>query len=241
MLLKGKTALITGAGRGIGRAIALAYAEEGCQIAAVARTASEVEETAETVRTLGCKAIALVADVTNPSGVQRTIDETLAAFGAIDLLVNNAGYADFKPFTEYTLEEWQQSLAVNLTAPFLYMQAVAPHMIERKSGRMINISSVAGLRPIKHQSAYCAAKHGLNGLCKVLAMELREYGIGVHWVCPGGVDTKLSQEAMPDRDKSSWMTPDDIAYVCLFLAGLSPRATVDEVMIRRFGSVPLGG
>ena len=114
-------------------------------------------------------------------------------------------------------------------------------MIERGAGRIINISSVAGLKPIVNQSAYCASKHGLNGLSKALAMELCEHGVSVHWICPGGVDTRLARDAMPDRDKTGWMAPEDIAQVCAFLAGLNPRATVDEIMIRRFGSVPLGG
>ena len=241
MLLEGKTALITGAGRGIGQAIAVAFAREGCDIAGVARTQAELDQTAALIEEAGRRALPLALDVTNRDAVQEGVDEALAAFGVIDVLINNAGYALFKPFLEYTPDEWEQTLDVNLTAPFHFIQCTVPSMIERQSGRIINISSVAGLRPIPEQSAYCASKHGLNGLSKVLALELRDHGIGVHWVCPGGVDTKLSREAMPERDKTQWMTPEDIAYVCLFLAGLSPRATVDEVMIRRFGSVPLGG
>ncbi|MDZ4857956.1 MAG: SDR family oxidoreductase, partial [Candidatus Hydrogenedentes bacterium] len=159
----------------------------------------------------------------------------------IDILVNNAGYASFKPFIELSLKEWQQTIDVNLTGTFLVTKAVAPSMIARKSGRIINISSVAGLKPLMNQSAYCASKHGLNGLSKVLAMELREYGIGVHAICPGGVDTRLTQEAMPERDKSDWMTPEDIAHACLYLATLSSRATTDELVVRRFDSAPIGG
>jgi short-subunit dehydrogenase len=100
---------------------------------------------------------------------------------------------------------------------------------------------VAGLKPISEQSVYCASKSGLNALTKVLAMELREYGISVHAVCPGGVDTKLAQEAMPERDKSNWLKPEDVAHACLYLATLNPRASTDEILVRRFGSVPVGG
>lgn len=241
MLLSGKTALVTGAGRGIGRGIALAFAEQGCDIAAAARTADEVNATVDTVKRTGRRALALIGDVSNPQDVRGMVDEALRSFGRIDILVNNAGHACFKPFTELSLEEWQRTIDVNLTATFLMIRAVLPSMIARKCGRIINISSVAGLKPLVDQSAYCASKHGVNGLSKVLAMELRQYGIGVHAVCPGGVDTRLAQEAMPDRDKSDWMTPEDIAHACLYLASLSPRATTDEIVVRRFNSVPIGG
>lgn len=241
MLLSEKTALITGAGRGIGRGIALAFAEQGCAIAAVARTADEVNATVDAVKRAGSRALALVGDVSNAQDVRGMVDETLKSFGRIDILVNNAGFACFKPFTELSLEEWQRTLNVNLTATFLVTKAVLPSMIARKGGRIINISSVAGLKPLVDQSAYCASKHGVNGLSKVLAMELRQYGIGVHAVCPGGVDTRLAQEAMPERDKSDWMTPEDIAHACLYLASLSPRATTDEIVVRRFNSAPIGG
>jgi NAD(P)-dependent dehydrogenase (short-subunit alcohol dehydrogenase family) len=182
-----------------------------------------------------------VCDVTDPAQVRVMVTSALDTFGAIDILVNNAGYACFKPFHELALEEWERTLDVNLTGPFLCTQAVLPSMMARRSGRIINISSVAGLKPIVNQSAYCASKFGLNGLTRSLALELRSFGIGVHSICPGGVDTRLTQEAMPDRDKTNWMTPEDIAETCLYLASLSPRAAVDEIMIRRFDSVPLGG
>ena len=137
--------------------------------------------------------------------------------------------------------EWRRTLDVNLTGAFNCIKAVLPSMIERKGGRIINISSVAGLKPIGDQSAYCASKFGLNGLTQVLAMEFRQYGIAVHSICPGGVDTRLSREAMPQRDKTNWLTPEDVAHAALYLATLSPRAAADEILIRRFDSVPIGG
>lgn len=238
MLLKGKTAFITGGGRGIGRGIALAFAQQGCNVAVAARTEMEVRETAQLVEAEGRKTLAIRCDVADPKSVNAAIEVTLATFGQIDILVNNAGYAHFKPFHELSAEEWKRTLDVNLTGPFLCIQAVLPSMMARRSGRIINISSVAGLKPLLHQSAYCASKHGLNGLSKVLALELREYGVGVHSICPGGVDTRLARDAMPERDKSEWMTPEDIAHACLYLATLSPRATTDEIVVRRFGSAP---
>ena len=237
--LTGKTALVTGAGMGIGKGIALTFAREGCDLALAARTAEEVNRTAEEVRSLGRRALSLTCDVTDPVQVQETVERTLAEFEYIDILVNNAGYANFGPFQDLSLDEWQRTLAVNLTGPFLCIKAVLPAMMARHAGRIINVSSVAGLKPIAEQSAYCASKYGLNGLTKVLAMELKPYGIGVHAICPGGVDTQLARDAMPDRDKTGWMTPEDIAHVTLYLATLSPRAATDVVHIRRFDSTPL--
>jgi 3-oxoacyl-[acyl-carrier protein] reductase len=241
MLLAGKIALITGAGRGIGQGIALAFAREGCDIAALARTSEEIEETARAVRGLGRRAVALVCDVTHECAVREAVQAAERDLGPIDILVNNAGYACFKPFTETDAAAWRRTLDVNLTGPFLCIQAVLPSMMARKSGRIINISSVAGLKPIVEQSAYCASKYGLNGLTKVLAMELRPHGIGVHAICPGGVDTQLARENMPDRDRSNWLGPEDIAHAALFLATQSPRAATDEIAVRRFDSAPIGG
>lgn len=239
--LEGKTAFITGAGRGIGRAIAEAFAAQGCNVAAAARTRAEVEDVTASIRDSGSKAVALECDVTHPEQVQAAVDETHDSFGAIDILVNNAGVALFKPFHELTADEWQRTLDVNLNGAFHCTKAVLPGMMRRRSGRIINISSVAGVKPIDQQSAYCASKHALNALSNVLAMELHEYGIAVHAICPGGVTTRLADEAMPDRDKSDWMTPEDIAHACLFVATQSPRATTDEIVVRRFHSKPIGG
>lgn len=241
MLLKDKIVVITGAGRGIGRGLALAFADAGCHVAALARSAEEIEETAEAVRERGRDAVALPCDVTNRDDVQGAMDAVLERFGCIDILVNNAGYARFQKIEDLPVDEWLRTIDVNLHGPFYCIKAVLPHMIARRAGRIINISSLAGLKPYAEQGAYCASKHGLNGLSKVLAMELRPYGIGVHCICPGGIDTQLTREAMPHRDKSDWMTPDDVAHAALYLATLSPRASTDELIVRRFDSVPLGG
>lgn len=239
LLLKGKNAVITGAGRGIGRAIAETFAAQGCNIAALARSADEIEETAAIVRKYGVAAVAIVCDVTRAEAVDRAFAEAEAALGPIDILVNNAGMARFKPFAELSLQDWNDTLAANLSSVFLCTQRVLPGMMARRAGRIINVSSVSGLKPIAEQSAYCAAKHAVNGLTKTLALELSEFGIGVHALCPGGVVTRLSEEAMPDRDKTGWMLPEDIAHAALFLATQSARAATDIVHLRRFDSAPL--
>ncbi|MFP4172644.1 MAG: SDR family oxidoreductase [Candidatus Hydrogenedentota bacterium] len=241
MSLEDQVVMITGAGRGIGRGLAEAFANAGAHIVAVARSIPQINETAEAVRAMGRRAVALPCDVTDADAIKGVVETAEKDLGPIDILINNAGYAHFQPVAGLPREEWRRTLEVNLTGPFLCIQAVLPSMIERQRGRIINISSMAGVKPYPGQSAYCASKHGLNGLTKVLAMEMREYNIGVHSICPGGLDTELTRKAMPDRDKSDWMTPDDVAHAALYLATLSPRAATDEILLRRFDSPPLGG
>lgn len=238
MSLQQKVVVITGAGRGIGRAMVQAFAAAGARVVAAARSEEELAETVASVAPRG-SALGVSCDVADPEAVTRLAQATEAHFGTADVLINNAGFAAFSSFTATTREQWQRTLDVNLTGPYFVTQAFLPAMIARRSGRIINVSSVAGLKGIEEQSAYCASKHGLNGLTKVLAMELRRYGIGVHAICPGGVDTRLAQEAMPERDKTDWMTPEDIAQAALYLCSLSPRVAVDFLTLRRFDSVPL--
>jgi 3-oxoacyl-[acyl-carrier protein] reductase len=239
--LQGKIALVTGAGRGIGKAISMELANAGVSVAVLARTESEVRETAEKIDKLHGAALPLTADVTNPEQIQQCVENIIQRWGKLDILINNAGFARFKPFTELSLEEWKQTIEVNLTGTFIVTKAVLPYMIARNSGSIINISSNSGLRPIPKQSAYCAAKHGVIGLTKTLAMELKPYGIRVHAICPGGVITRLSEENMPERDKSNWMQPEDVAHAVMYLLTQHPRATTDIIYLRRYDSVPLGG
>lgn len=238
-MLQGKVCVVTGAGRGIGRAIVEAFARQGAKIVAAARTPAELADTVTSANALGAEAIGVECDVADPAAVDQLARKATHAFGSADVLVNNAGFAHFVPFESLALEEWRRTLDVNLTGPYLVTQAFLPGMIARRSGRIINISSVAGHKGIEQQSAYCASKHGLNGLTKVLAMELKQYNIGVHAICPGGVDTHLAREAMPGRDKSNWMQPEDIAATALYLCSLSPQTAIDFITPRRFDSTPL--
>lgn len=239
LLLQGKHALITGGGRGIGRAIAEAFSAQGCRITVLARTQREIDETAARIQAAGGEALAVCGDVTDPVSVDGAFTRAEAAFGPVDILVNNAGMARFKPFAELTLADWRETMDANLTSVFVCTQRALPAMMARRAGRIINISSVSGLKPIAEQSAYCAAKHGVNGLTKTLALELHPFGIGVHAICPGGVVTRLAEEAMPERDKTGWMQPEDVAHAALFLAAQSERAATDIVHLRRFDSAPL--
>jgi 3-oxoacyl-[acyl-carrier protein] reductase len=241
MDLQGKTAVITGGGRGIGRALAEAFAAEGCKVAVTARTEQEIAAAAAAIEAAGGRALAVPCDVSDKASVAAMAAEVQERLGPPEILINNAGYASFQPFMELELEEWQRTLDVNLTGIFLCSRAFLPDMIQRESGCIINMSSVSGLRPIPKQSVYCASKHGVNGLTTTMAMELREHGIRVHAICPGGTKTRLVEENMPERDKTGWMEPEDIAHTALYLATMPSRATVDIVYLRRYGSKPLGG
>jgi 3-oxoacyl-[acyl-carrier protein] reductase len=237
--LNDQVALVTGAGRGIGRAIALALAEAGCHVAAVARTQAEIDGTASEVRALGRRAVAVTGDVALESDVARAVETTVRELGPIDILVNDAGFLVIKPIVETSVEEFDRTMAVNLRGLFLCVRAVVPGMIARHRGTIINIASTSSKRWYRGQGPYCAAKHGVLGFTKVLAEEMREHGIRVSAICPGGVNTRLVQEQRDDIVAEEWMDPEDIGRLAVFLASLPPKAAIDEVVIRRFASSPL--
>lgn len=237
----GQVALITGAGRGIGRAIAIALAQQGIQCSLTARTPQGLDETAALVREAGGQVHTCTADLTDPTAPERIIAETVQHFGRLDILINNAGLLLVKPFAETTLEEFDALMAVNLRAPFALTKFALPYLTASPHGEVINISSAAGKRFYAGQSVYCASKHGLLGLNKVLAAELRANGIRVHAICPGGVATEMTINQRPDWKPEDLMAPEDIAATVVYLLSLSPRATVDELPIRRIAADPIWG
>lgn len=237
--LDGNTAIVTGAGRGIGRATALALAREGADVVVASRSREELEETAALVADTGRRCVILPTDVTDEAACEALIARTVEELGRLDVLVNNAGAAVFRPFWELSAEELDLHHAVNVRSTFLCSRAAARHMMERKRGAIVNISSSSGLKPYPTQAAYCAAKAGVIALSKVMALELRPYGVKVHVICPGGVDTQMAAEIHPHRDKTGWIQPEDIARTVLYLLSLPPNVTVDEIAIRRFEADPL--
>jgi len=237
--LEGKKAIVTGGGRGIGRAIALAMAEEGCDIAVVSRTRGEIDRLAGEINMFGSMGLAIQADISEPPDVEHIVHKTLNNFGRIDILVNNAGIAIFKPFLDLTLDDWDKTMAVNLRGAFLCAQEVAKYMVEQESGTIVNVCSSASKKAYPNQLAYVASKHGMMGLSKTMSIDLQPYGIKVHAICPGGVDTKLTADARPEVDRSDWMHPEDIAHVVLMLLTMHDRAAIDEIYIRRYDSSPI--
>ncbi|NOZ21794.1 MAG: SDR family oxidoreductase [Planctomycetes bacterium] len=238
MTLKDKVVVVTGGGRGIGRAIVVAFAEQGATLAVCARTMTEIEEVAAEARKLGVEAIAVPLDVTDESSASNMVQTVEDQLGPIDILINNAGVALFKPFLETTAEEWDRMMDINAKGVFLCCRAVLPGMIQRKYGRIINVSSSAGKKGYPEQSAYCASKHAIQGLSKVLALETQKHGIRIHVICPGGVDTELVRQGRDDVDLSKYMRPEEIADVAVFLASQDATAMIDEITVRRIEAGP---
>jgi len=237
--LEGKKAIVTGGGRGIGRAIALAMAEEGCDVAVVSRTRGEIERVAGEINMFGSLGLAIQADISEPPDVEYMVHKTLNTFGRIDILVNNAGIAIFKPFLDLTLDDWDKTMAINLRGSFLCAREVAKYMVEQESGTIVNVCSSASKKAYPNQLAYVASKHGMMGLSKTMSIDLQPYGIKVHAICPGGVNTRLTADARPEADRSDWMHPEDIAHVVLMLLTMHDRVAIDEIYIRRYDSQPI--
>lgn len=193
MKLKNKVALITGGGRGIGRAVAMAYAREGARLALCARTASEIDQTVREIRGLGAGCEGWPCDVSLEEPVKELVSRVQRAFGQIDVLVNNAGVMTRPvPITELEVKKWDYTMAVNLRGPFLVTQAVLPLMIKQKSGSIINVSSSIGRSAYANFIAYATSKWGLEGFTQTLAAEVRSYNIRANTVEPGYVATKLT-------------------------------------------------
>lgn len=193
MRLESKVALITGAGRGIGAAVARAYAREGALLALCARTASELEDTAGAIRTLGNPCLSGICDVSDDASVAQFVADVVAEFDRIDVLVNNAGVMTRPaPFEQVEVSKWDYTIAVNLRGTFLVTRAVLPVMKRRNEGSIINVSSMIGRQGYANFAAYAASKWGVEGLTQTLAAELRNENIRVNSVDPGYVSTKLT-------------------------------------------------
>jgi len=238
MLLSGKSAIVTGAGRGIGRCIALALAEVGAAVALVARTVPELESVRNEIEAVGGCGLVIRADVSIEADVVAAVKETAEAFGRLDILVNNAGIGVFGPLTETTTEVWDRIMAVNARGAFLFCREAIPHLRRQPCSYIVNVTSVVGHKGYANQAAYSASKHAVMGMSKALAKEVQADGIRVHAICPGGVDTGLAGRARPDLDTSVLMKPEEIADIVLFLVTRQGGAVIDEIRVRRASSLP---
>lgn len=221
MKLLGKVAIVTGGGRGIGRAISLTFAREGARMVIVARSAGEIQEVAREIQELNQQEVLVMqVDVSKEMDVTRMVGQTLDRFGTVDILVNNAAInLPKRNVVDLTLEEWEQVLSVNLTGAFLTTKAVLPVMMERRRGKIINISSRGGRVGAAGRGPYRASKAALINFTESVAAEMRDYGIYVNAICPGAVNTRMIEEITVGQkvDVSRIMHPDEIAKLALFL------------------------
>ncbi len=211
--------LVTGAGRGIGRSIALRFAEEGARVALVARTESQLEETARLVDAAGGRSLVLAVDITEPGVAERCVGRTGRELGPVDVLVNNAGIFLWRPFLTLAPEDWDRVIATNLTAAAAFCRAVLPGMVERRRGRIVNVASIHGMRGDANVAAQSAAKFGLIGLTQSLAREFRSHNVAVNAVSPGTVENKKDEgDALHAEPLAEKLWPKDVARAVLFLA-----------------------
>jgi NAD(P)-dependent dehydrogenase (short-subunit alcohol dehydrogenase family) len=239
--------LVTGAGRGIGRSIAIALAREGAQVAITARTIGELEETAAVIVESGGTALSIAADLADRATPARIISTVKQTWGPVDILVNNAGVgssAHPRPVVDFDDNFWDLSLAVNLTAPYLLCKAVLPDMLARRSGRIITVASINGKIGSLHGAAYAASKHGVLGLTRTLAMEVAKDGITVNAICPGPVHTAMNDRRIEYDARRRGVTlaeheasltpigrrlePDEIAPLAVYLASDAAAAVTGQ-------------
>jgi NAD(P)-dependent dehydrogenase (short-subunit alcohol dehydrogenase family) len=249
LTLVGKRAVVTGAGRGIGRSIALALAEAGADVAVSARTGNDVEALATEIRAAGRQGVGVTCDVTDPEQVQDMMTRATGGLGGIDILVNNAGNAGSHKFLNHPDELWQRMLAVNLTSVYYVTKAFVPTLINQRSGRIINIASIASRVGGQYIAAYTAAKHGALGLTRALAVELLPYNITVNAICPGYVNTPMTDASVSNIMAHTGMTEaqarealektspqrrlieaDEVAAIAVFLALESSRGITGQAI-----------
>ena len=226
--LRDKTAILTGANRGIGHAIAVALAREGVRLGLLSRTLPQLDG----------EFIFEKCDMDDPANIPAAVKSLCGKLGGVDFLINNAGMFLESSVPETQLADWERILRVNLTAPFLICREVLPQMIARKQGRIVNIASTSGVQGYLQQSAYCASKHGLLGFGRSLAIEARPHNVHVYNLCPGGVDTDLIKGTyLGERLKGQQMiAPADIAEMVVFLLQQPGNIDLPEIIVRRFAS-----
>ncbi len=236
--LAGKIAIVTGASRGIGRAISVALAKESATVVLAARSGEKLKDTAKLVTEAGGKAQIVVTDLADEQAIKNLVKITAERFARLDILVNNAGVTHSAALQETKTADWDRCFQVNARAPFILCREALPLLKKAESAYIINIASVVGVKGYPLQSAYTASKHALRGMTISLAEELRGSNIRVHLLCPGGVDTELVQKVRPDIKKQDLLQPDEIAELVLYLVTHKGNAVIDELHIRRAASSP---
>ena len=227
MKLKDKVAIVTGSGRGIGRAIALELAREGAKVVVTSRHTEECDEVCAVIASDGGESLCVQCDVSKKEDVDRLVKETLEKFGRIDILVNNAGVVRQSPLTETTEEDWDFVIDINLKGVFLACKAVAPILMKQKSGKIVSIASIAGEIGFPNTAAYCASKGGIVNLTRELALEMAPYNVNVNAVAPGVIETSMTEGMLSEEESRKGLLmqipmgrvgkPEEIAKAVAFL------------------------
>jgi NAD(P)-dependent dehydrogenase (short-subunit alcohol dehydrogenase family) len=226
-MLAGKVALVTGASQGLGRALALSFAREGASVVVNSRSEGSIRPVAEKIEGSGAEVLGVAADVSGSADVQRLVDRVVERFGRIDVLVNNAGLLGPRvAIDEYPEDEWRRVIDANLTGPFLVSKAAIPHMPE--GGSIVNVVSGVSIEGRAEWGAYSVSKFGVEGLTQILAAELRERGVRVNAVDPGGMRTVMRAAAYPDEDPTTRITPEENTAVFLYLASDESKDVTGE-------------
>lgn len=225
-------ALVTGATAGIGRATAFALGRAGYRVGVCARTAGAVDALVAELRAEGISAAGRAADVGRAEAVEALVGVVAAELGPVDTLINNAGIAIIRPLTELSVGEWDAVMATNLRGLFLVTRAVLPGMLNRKSGIIVNVASLAGKNPLAGGTAYAASKHAVLGFSKSLMLEVRKHGVRVLAICPGSVNTALIRTIRSPSREGEMLEPEDVAQAILDAVRMPARATVSEIDIR---------
>lgn len=233
MNLTNSICVVTGGSAGIGRAISFALGGRGARVAICSRTAQSVAHTVNELEKASIKAVGAACDVSKPEDVERFAAFVHETLGPVDVLVNNAGLGHFVNVENMTLEQWDETFAVNLRGVFLVTRAFLPDMRKRKRGDIVNIASLAGRNPLAGGAAYAASKHGLLGFSKSLMMEVRKDDIRVIAVCPGSVATPLfRKDRPPAEDSKRKLAPEDVAHAVVAALEVADRAMISELDIR---------
>ncbi|MBN1805146.1 MAG: SDR family oxidoreductase [Sedimentisphaerales bacterium] len=236
--LDSKVAIVTGAGRGIGRAISIALAKEAATVVLAARSIEKLRKTADRIIEVGGKAEIVVTELTEEDSIKNLVKTTNENFGRLDILVNNAGVTHSAKLESTETKDWQRCMNINARAPFILCREALPLLKKSESAYIINIASVVGVKGYPLQSAYTSSKHALRGMTISLAEELKGSNIRVHLLCPGGVDTDMVGSVRPDIPKNELINPDEIAELVLYLVTHEGNAVIDELHIRRATSAP---
>ncbi len=229
--LDGQVAVITGASKGIGKAIAFAFAEAGAKVVLAARTAETLEQVAAEIRGTGADALAVPTDVTDVAAVERLIQQAVATYRHVDILVNNAGIGHFGPVADFAPDAWDAVLNSNLKAVYLCAKSVLPVMLARQSGQIINVLSIAAKVAFPASGAYCAAKAGALAFTKVLAGEVRQQNIRVTAVLPGSVRTPFWDGVPEPPDFEKMLTPEHVADTVRAIAQQPPGMVTEEIIV----------